>query len=90
MKENFNEGQLRAIEHFKGPALVLAGPGSGKTRVITYRTRYLIEHHKVNPSNILVITFTKADCHIFSVSHGCKSLLHLLRSRFGKCDYQNI
>ena len=60
MKENFNEGQLRAIEHFQGPALVLAGPGSGKTRVITYRTRYLIEHHKVNPSNILVITFTKA------------------------------
>lgn len=60
MGENFNEGQLRAIKHFKGPALVLAGPGSGKTRVITYRTRYLIEHHKVNPSNILVITFTKA------------------------------
>ena len=60
MGENFNEGQLRAIEHFKGPALVLAGPGSGKTRVITYRTKYLIEQHKVDPSNILVITFTKA------------------------------
>ena len=60
MGENFNEGQLRAIEHFKGPALVLAGPGSGKTRVITYRTKYLIERHKVDPSNILVITFTKA------------------------------
>ena len=60
MGENFNEGQLRAIEHFKGPALVLAGPGSGKTRVITYRTKYLIEKYKVDPSNILVITFTKA------------------------------
>ena len=60
MGENFNEGQKRAIQHFKGPALVLAGPGSGKTRVITYRTKYLIEHYRVDPSNILVITFTKA------------------------------
>lgn len=60
MKENFNEGQKRAILHHKGPALVLAGPGSGKTRVITYRTKYLIEKYGVNPSSILVITFTKA------------------------------
>ena len=60
MGENFNEGQKCATMHFKGPALVLAGPGSGKTRVITYRTKHLIEHHKVDPSNILVITFTKA------------------------------
>ena len=60
MKDSFNKGQLRAIEHFKGPALVLAGPGSGKTRVITYRTKHLIENYGVNPSNILVITFTKA------------------------------
>lgn len=60
MGENFNEGQNCATSHFKGPALVLAGPGSGKTRVITYRTKYLIEHHGVDPSNILVITFTKA------------------------------
>ena len=60
MGEQFNEGQKKAIEHFKGAALVLAGPGSGKTRVITYRTKYLIEHHGIDPSNILVITFTKA------------------------------
>ena len=60
MKENFNQGQLDAIEHFRGPALILAGPGSGKTRVIGYRTKYLIEHYGVNPSSILVITFTKA------------------------------
>ena len=60
MGESFNEGQKRAIEHFKGAALVLAGPGSGKTRVITYRTKYLIEHYGVDPSCILVITFTKA------------------------------
>lgn len=60
MGENFNEGQKKAVEHFRGPALVLAGPGSGKTRVITYRTKYLIEKYGVNPSTILVITFTKA------------------------------
>lgn len=60
MGENFNEGQKCATRHFQGPALVLAGPGSGKTRVITYRTKYLIEHYGVDPSNILVITFTKA------------------------------
>lgn len=60
MEKNFNEGQKRAVEHFQGPALVLAGPGSGKTRVITYRAKYLIEHYRVDPSDILVITFTKA------------------------------
>ena len=60
MEEKFNKGQMEAIRHFRGPALVLAGPGSGKTRVITYRTKYLIEQHRVEPSSILVITFTKA------------------------------
>ena len=60
MKSKFNEAQISAINHFKGPALVLAGPGSGKTTVITHRTKKLIEEYGVNPSNILVITFTKA------------------------------
>lgn len=60
MKSMFNEAQINAINHFKGPALVLAGPGSGKTTVITHRTKILIEEYGVNPSNILVITFTKA------------------------------
>lgn len=55
-----NQGQKKAIEHYKGPMLVLAGPGSGKTFVITRRTLNLIEHYGVNPGNILVITFTKA------------------------------
>ena len=58
--EQFNEGQLTAINHFTGPCLTLAGPGSGKTLVITQRTKTLIEKYKVNPSDILVVTFTKA------------------------------
>ena len=57
---SFNKSQSIAIKHNTGPMLVLAGPGSGKTTVITNRTKYLIEHYGVNPSNILVITFTKA------------------------------
>ncbi len=56
----FTEKQIEAITHNTGPMLVLAGPGSGKTTVITERIRYLIEGYGVNPGNILVITFTKA------------------------------
>lgn len=57
---NLNPSQESAIRHKEGPMLVLAGPGSGKTLVITERTRYLIEECQISPSNILVITFTKA------------------------------
>ena len=56
----FNESQMSAIEHKDGPMLVLAGPGSGKTATLVERTKNLITKHGVNPSNILVITFTKA------------------------------
>ena len=54
-----NKAQEQAIEFFNGACMVLAGPGSGKTTVITHRTKELIEKYNVNPSNILVITFTK-------------------------------
>ena len=56
----FSESQEMAIAHFKGPAIVLAGPGSGKTTVITHRVKKLIQKYKVDPSKILVVTFTKA------------------------------
>ena len=56
----YNEAQRQAIEHDKGPMMVLAGPGSGKTTVIINRTRTLIEKYGVDPRKILVITFTKA------------------------------
>lgn len=55
-----NEGQIAAISHGAGPMLVLAGPGSGKTYVITHRIQRLISQCKVPPNHILVITFTKA------------------------------
>ncbi len=57
---NFNDSQKSAIQHGSGPMLVIAGPGSGKTTVLTSRIKYLIENYKVNPAEILVITFTKA------------------------------
>ncbi len=56
---NLNEAQRDAVMHGEGPALVIAGPGSGKTHVITKRISYLIEEMRVSPEKILVITFTK-------------------------------
>ncbi len=56
----FNQSQSRAIDHFRGPSLVLAGPGSGKTAVITYRVKNLIEKYHIPPCQILVLTFSKA------------------------------
>ncbi|SFB68051.1 ATP-dependent helicase [Butyrivibrio sp. YAB3001] len=55
-----NAAQMKAILHKDGPAMVLAGPGSGKTFVIVQRLRSLIEKYDVSPQSILVITFTKA------------------------------
>ena len=59
MADGLNAAQESAVRHRGGPLLVLAGPGSGKTRVITYRARDLIARDGVDSSSILAITFTK-------------------------------
>ena len=57
---SLNPAQEKAVTHKEGPCMVLAGPGSGKTTVITKRVEYLIKKCNVNPDEILVITFSKA------------------------------
>ena len=59
-KQQFSKEQTDAIRYEDGPMLVLAGPGSGKTTVITYRVKYMLEQTGINGNQILVITFTKA------------------------------
>jgi len=56
--KNLNSEQQAAVLHFQGPAMVLAGAGSGKTRVLTTRVAWLIQEHDIHPSQILLVTFT--------------------------------
>ena len=57
---NMNDAQRRAAAHRDGPCMVLSGPGSGKTTVITGRVKVLTEAYRIPPEHILVITFTRA------------------------------
>ena len=58
-KDKLNENQRKAVKHVEGPCMVLAGPGSGKTRVITYRIVNMIINNNIPPARILAISFTK-------------------------------
>ena len=75
----FSDTQTQAIAHKDGPALVLAGPGSGKTTVITNRIVTLLERYHIPGSRILVITFTRAaaqemQSRFFKRPFGCSTL----------------
>lgn len=73
-----SKAQKQAITHLRGPALVCAGPGSGKTFTIIQRILYLIEQYHVNPDKILVITYTRAAA-------------REMKERFEGCShYQNV
>ena len=57
-KKILNESQIEAVTTINGPVLIMAGAGSGKTRVLTHRYAHLVQHHNIDIEQILAITFT--------------------------------
>ncbi|MBW2937535.1 ATP-dependent helicase [Aureisphaera sp. CAU 1614] len=80
-KFNPNEKQKKAILHFEGPLFLTAGPGSGKTRVLLWRTVNLIVFHNIDPKRIFLATFTEKAAH--QLKEGLRSLLGLITNETG-------
>ena len=77
-----NNNQLKAIKHLDGPLFLTAGPGSGKTRVLLWRTLNLIVFHKVKPEEIFLSTFTEKAA--LQLKDGLRSLLGLVTNETGQ------
>ena len=99
-----NPQQLEAVRHTEGPLMIVAGAGSGKTRVITYRIAYMIREKNIDPENILAITFTNKAARemrdrVFKmldlsgsaplISTFHSFCLRILRQFIGELDYTN-
>ena len=75
MSLQLNEEQRAAVEYLEGPLLVLAGPGTGKTQLLSAKVAYILEHTDANPENILCLTFTEA---------GAQNMRDRLQTMMGK------
>ena len=102
MLDNLNDKQLEAVKHKDGPLLILAGAGSGKTRVLTTRIANLIENEGVDPKSILAITFTNKAAgemkeRIYNLTKNSNVLactfhslgVRILRENYDKLGYKN-
>ncbi|OGK25458.1 hypothetical protein A2954_07700 [Candidatus Roizmanbacteria bacterium RIFCSPLOWO2_01_FULL_37_12] len=69
-----NSQQIEAVKYVKGPSIILAGAGSGKTRVLIYKVRHLINNHKISPLEIVMITFTNKAANEMKERMGLKKL----------------
>ncbi len=79
--QHLNQEQRKAVCHPKGPALILAGPGTGKTRVLTSRFAWLVQEQKIKPEHILAITFTRK-----AAAEMCMRIKSLFRKKTKKQD----
>lgn len=102
MLDNLNEMQIKAVKHKDGPLLIIAGAGSGKTKVLTTRIAYLINNYNVSPDNILAITFTNKAAkemkeRIYNLTHHNRVLattfhsfgLKILRENYDKLGFKS-